>query len=169
MPAATMTRWEGDEGEGHESAAGRRSRALVRPPIIARLRNRGFGPVLVKRPAPTGWSVRGTVPSAARPSTRSVTRSRWCSHPGDSRTSVSDSPSVARARPGSRRASSAPDDRSSALTPPRLSPSAKNRRDDTNDDHLVDRAVELERDHAAEPGHLSSRHVVARMRSAGPG
>ena len=57
----------------------------------------------------------------------------------------------------------------SERTPPRLSPSAKYRKRRDERDGLLDRAVQLERHHAAKAGHLLLRDLVARDASARPG
>src|SRR5439155_11815985 len=90
------------------------------------------------RYAPTATGAPAATPSRARatassPSTRSATRSRGCSQPGESRTSVSDSPSFARSSGGIDACVIRAGWHTSAFTPPRLSPSAKKRREDTNE------------------------------------
>src|SRR5262249_35203619 len=62
---------------------------------------------------------------AARPSRRSATRSRWCSQPVDRRISVSERPSFARSSAGIDACVMRAGWQTSALTPPRLSPSVK--------------------------------------------
>ena len=85
------------------------------------------------------------------------------STPGDSRISESDNPSARRASAGIDAWVIRAGWQISDLTPPRLSPSVKNRRDDTNAITSSTVAIQLERHHAAEAGHLPLRDRVAGM------
>src|SRR5262245_20962790 len=91
--------------------------------------------VLLSCPSQTAtFSASGGVAAARRlsPVMTSSTKSLLPSQPGDRRISVSESPSAARVSGGIEACVILHGRQTSARTPPRLSPSAKYRRDDTN-------------------------------------